>query len=115
MLQTDQYGFTWGAVVDLNQKNWTLRAGYFLETTIPNGNDYDYELFRRGQYILEWEQRYSLFSQAGQVQLTGWLSSAFAGSFLATLSNPALTDPNNPSSYLNIAETRKARLETGSS
>jgi high affinity Mn2+ porin len=109
----DLYGYTWGAVVELNQKYWTLRTGYFLADTVPNGNEYDYEFFRRGQYILELQERYSLFSQPGHLQLTGWLSSVYAGSFAATLSNPALTNQNDPLTYLNIAETRQTRLEYG--
>jgi len=101
----DQYGYTWGAVLSLNQKDWTLRSGYFLEPSVPNGNDYDSEFFRRGQYLLEWEKRYSLFSHPGQLQVTGWLASAFAGSFAATLANPALN--------LDITQTRQTRLEYG--
>jgi high affinity Mn2+ porin len=109
----DQSGYTWGAVMSLHQKSWTLRLGYFLADTYPNSNDYDYELFRRGQYIAEWEQRYSLFSQPGEVQLTGWLSSVYTGSFAATLGNPALGDPSDPATFLNIAETRQTRVEYG--
>jgi high affinity Mn2+ porin len=101
----DQYGYTWGAAIALNQKNWTLRTGYFLEPTVPNGTDYDTEMFRRGQYILEWEQRYSLFKQPGELQLTGWYSSAFTGSYAATLANPALG--------LDISQTRETRSEYG--
>jgi high affinity Mn2+ porin len=101
----DIYGYTWGAALDLHQKDWSLRAGYFLEPSVPNGTDYDTEFFRRGQYILELEERYSLFSQPGHFQVTGWLSSAFAGSFAATLANPALD--------LDIAQTRETRLEYG--
>jgi high affinity Mn2+ porin len=109
----DLSGYTWGAAVALNQRNWTLRTGYFLADTAPNTNDYDYELFRRGQYLLEWEQRYALFSQPGELQLTGWVSSVFTGSFAATLSNPALTNQSDPATYLNIAETRHTRNEYG--
>jgi high affinity Mn2+ porin len=101
----DQYGYTWGAALDLHQQDWSLRSGYFLEPSVPNGTEYDTEFFRRGQYILELEKRYSLFSQPGHLQVTGWLSSAFAGSFAATLADPALD--------LDIAQTRKTRLEYG--
>jgi high affinity Mn2+ porin len=89
----------------LNQKTWAVRGGYFLAPTVQEGNDYDTNFFRRGQYIVEGEDRYSLFSQPGKIRIGAWLSSAFAGSFAATLANPALN--------LNIAATRKGRIEYG--
>jgi high affinity Mn2+ porin len=95
----DQYGYTWGAVAELNQKTWTFRAGYFLVPTEPNGNDFDTNFFPRGQYVAELEERYALFAQPGKFRLTGWLSSALAGSFAQTLDNPALD--------LDITRTRK--------
>src|SRR5262249_40372117 len=101
----DQTGYTWGAVGELNQKNWAFRAGYFLVPTVPNGNEFDTDIFARGQYVAELEERYSLFSQPGKFRFTGWLSSAFVGSFAQTLDNPALN--------LDIAQTRKTRLEYG--
>jgi high affinity Mn2+ porin len=101
----DMYGYTWGAAVDLHQRDWSLRTGYFLEPTVPNGNDYDTEFFHRGQYIVELEERYAPFSLPGHLQLTGWLSSGFAGSFAATLANSALD--------LDITQTRETRLEYG--
>ncbi len=106
----DQYGYTLGAAVELNQKNWALRAGYFLEPTKPNGNDYDAHLLTRGQYIGELEERYSIFSQPGKLRLTGWYSLAWAGSFADTLADPALLNaPGGP----DIAATRKVRPEYG--
>ena len=47
----DRPGFTWGALAELNQKRWALRAGYFLEPTESNGNSYDMDIPTRGQYL----------------------------------------------------------------
>ncbi|MFZ0496327.1 MAG: carbohydrate porin [Methylocella sp.] len=109
----DQPGYTWGAAAELNQKDWALRAGYFLLADVPNSNNFDTRLFQRGQYLLEFEDRFTLFGEPGKFRLTGWDSQCYCGSFAATLTNPYLSDlaldPNAP----DIAATRKTRSEFG--
>jgi high affinity Mn2+ porin len=101
----NRVGYDWGAVGELNQKTWAVRGGYFLVPTVPNGDDFDTAFFRRGQYLVELEERYSLFSQPGKLRLGSWVTSAFAGSFAATLADPALD--------LDISQTRRTRIEYG--
>ena len=101
----DQFDYTWGMVGELNQKTWAVRGGYFLVPTVQEGGEFDTNFFRRGQYIVEGEDRYSLFSQPGKIRIGAWLSSVFAGSFVATLANPALN--------LDIAATRQSQIEYG--
>src|SRR5579864_2974943 len=101
----DQIDYTWGMVGELNQKTWAVRGGYFLVPTVQEGNDFDTHFFRRGQYVVEAEDRYSLFAQPGKLRIGAWLTSAFAGSFAATLADPALN--------LDIAATRQTRNEYG--
>jgi high affinity Mn2+ porin len=109
----DQLGYTWGGAVELNQKNWALRAGYFLEPTVANGNDFDTKIFAHGQYLLEIEDRYVLFGMPGKLRLTGWESLCFCGSFAATLADPVLVDPTLDSNAPDIAATRQTRSEFG--
>src|SRR5262249_38500120 len=101
----DKIGLTWGATAELNQKNWALRAGYFLMDKESNSSDFDMNLFRRGEYVMEFEQRYSLFGHAGKLRIIPWVNSVFAGSYRETLDNPALD--------LDIAQTRKSRIKYG--
>ena len=101
----DQKGYTWGAVAELNQRQWAGRAGYFLVPTEPNGNIYDTRIGRRGQYIGELETRYALFDQPGRVRLTGWYTRAIAGSFDETVYNPVYGG--------DITQTRRNRPEWG--
>jgi high affinity Mn2+ porin len=101
----DQIGFTYGATAEFNQKDWALRAGYFLEQSQSNSSDYDMNVFRRGEYVMELEERYKLFSQPGKVRIIPWINSAFAGSYRETLDDPALN--------LDIAQTRKGRIKYG--
>jgi len=109
----DQKGYTWGSVVELNQKEWAFRAGYFLLPDVPNGNDFDTRIFQRGQYILEFEDRFTLFGMPGKFRLTGWDSQCYCGSFAATLANPYLSNPALDPNAPDIAATRQTRSEFG--
>ena len=91
----DKVGLTYGAVAELNQKDWALRAGYFLIGDKPNSNDFDPQVFRRGGYVTEFEYRYALWSQPGKLRLIAWLNQAFSGSFsdAVNISNTTGIDP----------------------
>jgi len=101
----DKLGLTYGATAELNQKSWALRAGYFLTDSEPNSNEFDMRIFRRGQYVVELETRYSLFSQPGKLRTIGWLNNAYAGSYREALTDAALN--------LDIAQTRTGRTKYG--
>jgi high affinity Mn2+ porin len=101
----DKVGLTYGATAEFNQKQWALRAGYFLMVGTSNANNFDTRVFERGSYVLELETRYSLFSQPGKLRTIAWLNSAFSGSYRETLNNPALN--------LDIAQTREGRIKYG--
>jgi len=107
----DKVGLGYGAVVELNQKYWALRLGYFLVGNVPNSNEFDMNLFSRGAYVLEHETRYSLFSHAGKVRVGIWADTYFSGSYSEavdlTLLNPGL-DPTDA-----IMLTRRDRTKYG--
>jgi high affinity Mn2+ porin len=101
----DKLGLTYGAVADFNQKTWALRAGYFLVSDQSNSNNLDTHPFRRGNYVVELETRYTLFSRPGKLRSIGWVNSAFSGSYRETLDNPAFN--------LDISQTRRDRIKYG--
>jgi high affinity Mn2+ porin len=101
----DKVGLTYGATAELNQKQWALRAGYFLMLGQSNSNNFDTRVPERGSYVLELETRWSLFSRPGKLRTIGWFNSAFSGSYRETLDNPALG--------LDIAQTRQGRVKYG--
>ena len=101
----DKVGLSYGAIAELNQKQWALRAGYFLMQSESNSNNFDPRVGERGTYVLELETRYSLFSRPGKLRTIAWLNSAFSGSYRETLDNPALD--------LDIAQTRRGRIKYG--
>jgi high affinity Mn2+ porin len=109
----DQKGYTWGAGLELNQKDWALRGGYFLLPDVPNGNDFDTRLFVRGQYILEFEDRFTLFGAPGKFRLGAWDNQCFCGNFAAMLANPYLSNPALDPNAPDVAGTRETRSEFG--
>jgi high affinity Mn2+ porin len=101
----DKLGLTYGVSAELNQKQWALRSGYFLIGAVSNSNSFDTKVFQRGQYVIELETRYSLFSHPGKLRTIAWLTSAFSGSYRETLDNPAFN--------VDIAQTRTGRIKYG--
>lgn len=62
----DLPGFTRGAVVELNRKDWALRAGLFQVPSAPNS---DVLTSKGGGAIVELEERYAIFDQPGKLRL----------------------------------------------
>jgi high affinity Mn2+ porin len=104
----DKISYTWGAVTELDQKQWALRFGYFLVPTVSNVNTFDTHIPDRGEYAGELELRYSLFSQPGKLRLFGWANRATAGSYSDALALPATT-----ASFPDITLTRRVRTNYG--
>ncbi len=101
----DKLGLGYGVTAELNQKQWALRSGYFLMDAESNSNNFDTKVFQRGEYLVELETRYSLFSQPGKLRTIAWLNSAFSGGYRETLDNPAFG--------VDIAQTRTGRIKYG--
>jgi high affinity Mn2+ porin len=104
----DRPGFTWGAFVELNQKRWAVRAGYFLEPTESNGNAYDPDVPTRGQYLVEPEVRYALLGQPGVLRLMAWAARANMGSY-----SEAVALSTSTPGYPDITRTRQVRSTYG--
>jgi len=104
----DKISYTWGAVIELNQKLWAFRAGYVLLPSESNGNMFDTHIPQRGQYLAELELRYALFSQPGKLRLFGWMNRGWMGGYADAVALPA-TSPNYP----DIALTRQVRSNYG--
>ncbi|MEJ0027895.1 MAG: carbohydrate porin [Rhizomicrobium sp.] len=90
----DAWGYSYGIAAEWTQDWWTLRAGLFDLSRVPNTT----ELVRGfGQYevVSELEMRHSLFGPPGIVRLLGWVNRGRMGSYndavalgLATHSTP---------------------------
>jgi high affinity Mn2+ porin len=101
----DVKGYTVGAIADFNQKDWAVRAGYFLLPVRPNALALDTEFTGRGSVIAEFEQRYTLFSQPGKLRLTGFENHGILGNYAEAVA----LSPSAP----DIEATQKLRTKYG--
>jgi high affinity Mn2+ porin len=76
----DAWGYTYGLVGEWYQGPWTLRAGLFDLSTVPNSAQLD-NTFQQFQWIAEVERRYTLAGRAGALKVTGFLSRGRMGTF----------------------------------
>jgi high affinity Mn2+ porin len=69
---SDAWGYTNGASVEWKQNWWTLRAGAFQQSTVPNGNDIEPEIFRQYMGVVELETRYEILGQPGAIKFLAY-------------------------------------------
>ena len=65
----DAWGYTVGASAEWYQDWWTVRAGLFDETVVPNSKFLATPLGKQSQAVAELEARYELLNQPGAVRL----------------------------------------------
>ena len=76
----DAWGYTVGASAEWYQGPWTLRAGVFDLSNVPNSEKLDTH-FGQFQLIGEGERRYSIGGEDGSIKLTGFLTRGRMGLF----------------------------------
>jgi high affinity Mn2+ porin len=102
----DTHGYTLGAYVELNQKNWAVRFAEALMSTVANGPDYDWNISQAHADNLEIEWRYGNDAGAGKVRLLGYINHANMGNYQNSLN----LSPVNPDITLTRSYTQKYGL-----
>lgn len=105
----DLPGFTRGAVVELNRKDWALRAGFFQVPTAPNS---DVLTFNGGAgAVVELEERYAILNQPGKLRLGAFANKGNTGNYRDVLGISAA----NPGLDINdiMTNNRKERFKYG--
>lgn len=75
----DLPGFTRGAVIELNRKDWAIRAGAFQVPQQPNS---DVLVFNGGGGgVVEFEERHSLFGQPGKARIGAFVNRGRTGAY----------------------------------
>jgi len=104
----DLPGYTRGAVVELNRKDWAVRAGVFQVPSAPNS---DVLTFKTGGAVVEFEGRYAIFDQPGKLRLGAFANRGNTGNYREALAiegaDPTL-DINNV-----MASIRRDNLKYG--
>jgi high affinity Mn2+ porin len=103
----DAWGYSYGAAAEWYEGPWTLRAGVFDLTTVPNGEDLDPH-FSQFQWLGEIERRYELWSHPGKIAFTGFLTRARLGTYEDAIALAQVT--GGPA---DIAAVRQYRSRTG--
>jgi high affinity Mn2+ porin len=78
----DLPGYTRGAVVEFNRKDWAVRAGYFQ---VPNAPNSDVLVSKTGGTIVEFEERHTVFDQPGKLRLGAFVNSGNTGNYREAL------------------------------
>jgi len=86
----DLPGYTRGAVIDLNRKDWAVRAGLFQVPDAPNS---DILTFKTGGAVVEFEGRYSIFDQPGKLRVGVFANRGNTGNYSQALAIEG-TDPS---------------------
>jgi high affinity Mn2+ porin len=85
----DLPGYTRGAVVELNRKDWAVRAAV---TEVPSAPNSDVLNFRTGGTVAEFEERHTIFEQPGKLRLGAFANSGNTGNYRQALAIEA-ADP----------------------
>lgn len=100
----DARGYDKGVMVELNQKNWALRYGAFLEPYMPNGKWLPVHGTESLGHVAELEERYKLFDQPGKTRFLVFLNEARQGDY-----QQAFDEATAQNTDINTAMTNVAR------
>jgi high affinity Mn2+ porin len=91
----DAWGYSYGAAAEWYQGDWTLRAGLFDLSNVPNSTTLD-RTFTQFQMVYELEHRHELAGQPGRLAVLGFLSRGRMGRFddAILLANRTATIPD---------------------
>ncbi|OUX62487.1 MULTISPECIES: carbohydrate porin [Nitrobacteraceae] len=103
----DAWGYTYGAAAEWYRGAWTLRAGLFDLSKVPNSTELD-PRFSQFQALAEIEHRHELWGQPGKIAVTGFLSRGRMGSFDDAVRLAQVT--NQPA---DVAAVRRYRSRSG--
>lgn len=80
-------GYTYGATIEINHKDWAWRYGVFGEPKEANGPDIDPKFLKANGHVMEFEYRYELDEELpGKLRFLAFLNNAHMGSYRESLS-----------------------------
>ena len=86
----DLPGYTRGAMVELNQRDWAVRGAVVQVPSQPNS---DILQFKSGGAVVEFEERHSIFEQPGKLRLGAFGNQGVSGNYREALDIEA-ADPS---------------------
>jgi len=104
----DQKGYTDGIAVELNQKDWALRGGWFLEPKVANQRDLEPRFWKRFGTVAELETRHVWFGAPGKLRFLAFANRAHMGNLQQAADIAAATG-----APADIAAVRRDRWKAG--
>ncbi len=101
----DSLGYATGMTLELNQKNWTARYGFFQVPPNANGEGVDPHFLKAWAMVAEYERRWTLQDHKGAARVLAYMNSAYMGSYQEAI--------NGPIQPADIAAVRAYRLKYG--
>ena len=87
----DAWGATYGATAEWYQNWWTVRAGMFDLSEVPNSVHLNMPLLHQWQAVGELEERHQIGERAGKLKFLYWLSHGNLGTYADALALAATT------------------------
>lgn len=87
---SDAWGYSYGAAAEWYQGDWTVRAGLFDLSIVPNDPELD-PGFNQFQWLGEIERRYELWGHPGKIAVTVFLSRGRMGTFADAIALAQMT------------------------
>lgn len=87
----DAWGYSYGIAAEWTQNWWTLRAGLFDLSRIPNSTELG-RGFGQFEAVGEFEARYSLFGKAGKLKLLSFVNRGRMSSYDDAIARSAVPD-----------------------
>jgi high affinity Mn2+ porin len=105
-MPADRPGFTRGAVLELNRKDWAIRAGAFEVPVEPNSDTLGFTAIST---IAEAEERHTIFGQPGKLRVGGFFNRERTANFsdvFATMATDPTLDINTATAAVRKQTTR---------
>jgi high affinity Mn2+ porin len=103
----DAWGYTYGAAAEWYQGVWTLRAGLFDLSVVPNSAKLD-PTFKQFQMVYELERRHEIAGQPGKLAVVGFLTRGRIGRF-----DDAVALARQNGTTADTADVRRYRSRSG--
>lgn len=107
----DAWGYTYGAAIEWKQDWWSARAGVFQLSDVPNSEKIEPILLRQYMGVGEFEVRYDLFGQPGNVKFLLFADNGYLNK-VDEVVDIALATGNLPPDITNN-DLRKRRVKFG--
>ncbi|HUN94885.1 MAG TPA: carbohydrate porin, partial [Bradyrhizobium sp.] len=77
----NSWGYSYGASAEWYQDWWTIRAGVFDLSTVPNGENLTPGFLPQRQWVVELEERHTLWDQPGKLKALYWIDQGNLGTY----------------------------------